>query len=290
MKRIRLGKKNFLRKRQNKERKNDPTPSTQTATLNDKPQTKKLDSNNQYPMKKTINFITQSKGGVGKSTFTYMIANKVMKENATNAVFFDMDPESQSTLQLCDFTNPSKVDLLKSNESDIDRTKFDDFLYDFAEQTTYNECFCDMGAETSKHFVRYLQGDGVLEVIEDIKSMNIQVNVYCVLGGNGDFFPSIQYCEELFGASKEVFSPCIVMNRYYQYKVDAIDKINEVANQFDAEVREFRVLHEEGTEAMSQILQIMGEGKPAYTEAKRGAKIRFNSVLDDFIFRLPSLN
>ena len=78
---------------------------------------------------KKITFIVQSKGGVGKSAFTYMLAN--INQNAESTIFVDMDNETNTSQNQLKFVKVISHKLIDQKTKNIDRAAFDTFFEDF---------------------------------------------------------------------------------------------------------------------------------------------------------------
>ena len=82
-----------------------------------------------YPLENSIHFVMQSKGGVGKSVVSSLMA-QYLKCKVNNLSIIDIDPNNK-TLASYKNLNVKQIDIIKDDENIIDQSKFDVFLQDF---------------------------------------------------------------------------------------------------------------------------------------------------------------
>jgi hypothetical protein len=70
-------------------------------------------------MKKKIHFVTQAKGGSGKSVLTFMLAEKYK-----DAVLLDLDDATTTTMKQLAYREPVRVSFLDPTTKRIDRGAF----------------------------------------------------------------------------------------------------------------------------------------------------------------------
>lgn len=82
-----------------------------------------------YTLENSIHFIMQSKGGVGKSVVSSLMA-QYLKDKVNNLSIIDID-QNNKTLASYKNLNVKQIDIIKDDENIVDQSKFDVFLQDF---------------------------------------------------------------------------------------------------------------------------------------------------------------
>jgi cellulose biosynthesis protein BcsQ len=81
-------------------------------------------------MVRKIQFITQAKGGSGKSVLTFMLAEKYH-----DAILLDLDDATTTTMKQLAYRNPIHISFLDPLTKRIDRVPLTDFLKVWLKQT-----------------------------------------------------------------------------------------------------------------------------------------------------------
>lgn len=239
---------------------------------------------NQQPMKK-LTFVIQSKGGVGKSALTYMLANKLYDtDRFDKTLFVDMDDETRTTSNQLQFATINSLNLISQKTKQIDRSLLDKFFVTFVEQEEFEHAICDMGATTSEQFQRFLEDEGSLEIMEALtKDLGLTLEILCVVAGDNSFKSSATFCHKIFDGLGELAELKIVKNTLFNYSEAQDKELNKLAKTYNAEVMEFGLLGKSSGEgSLKEIKELMQEGKAAIKESSFTTKIRFNKGLENF--------
>lgn len=128
-----------------------------------------------YPLENSIHFIMQSKGGVGKSVVSSLMA-QYLKDKVNNLSIIDIDPNNK-TLASYKNLNVKQIDIIKDDENIVDQSKFDVFLQDFL-QTDNSTFLIDTGSGEYLPLNNYLTIMGIADIIRDFdKTMYIHVPI-----------------------------------------------------------------------------------------------------------------
>jgi hypothetical protein len=163
-------------------------------------------------MTKQLNFILQSKGGVGKSMFTYLVAN-LEKENKT--AFIDLDAATRtSAKRLGAIVGDKKVAELTILTADqkIERDKLIDVIEALSNGKS-DRYFIDMGATESSEFVYLLTRDYSAELLNEVCSeLKVVIRFFCVISGRDTIAQCLAYYNDLNTALAGHFELVPLMN------------------------------------------------------------------------------
>jgi cellulose biosynthesis protein BcsQ len=95
-------------------------------------------------MKKKIYFITQAKGGSGKSVLAFMLA-----ENYKDAIILDLDDATTTSMKQLAYRDPIKVSFLDTESKRIDRGAFN-ALFDSIANEDGELFIADLGASVAE--------------------------------------------------------------------------------------------------------------------------------------------
>src|SRR5882672_1271411 len=142
-------------------------------------------------MKKKIQFITQAKGGSGKSVLAFMLAEK-----HKDAVILDLDDATTTTMKQLAYREPIKVTFLDYETKRIDRSAFNG-LFESVVAANRELFIADLGASVAEQLPKYFEMNGI-EVITDMLASNeIHLRLICVVGGGNIFKATMEYLSEL---------------------------------------------------------------------------------------------
>lgn len=159
---------------------------------------------------KNLYFITQSKGGIGKSALTYLIAQN---KNYENAVFLDLDDATKTSTMQLQYLGVELISFLTINKQ-IDRGKFNDFLENLS-QFQNDTIFCDLGSSISEQLVHYFNDIDLKSLQDILKSLEIELNLIVVIGGFGNFVQCMNYFKQLINVIHNKFNVKIAINDYF---------------------------------------------------------------------------
>ncbi|MCL2073687.1 MAG: AAA family ATPase [Marinilabiliaceae bacterium] len=226
---------------------------------------------------KTITFILQSKGGVGKSAFAYLLANKYKEK--TDLLVVDMDNETNTASNQLKFMSPLTHNLIDTGTKTIDRSSFDTFFENFIHSDKFASALCDLGATTSEQFVVFLKENGD-EIIKELVNMGIRVQICCVIAGQNAFPASSEYCRELFQyLSNADVTKFIIKNNYYEFTQEQTEALQQLSELTNSKIQEFNIVPGNVPGTLKEVHALMEEGI-ALENAKTFTKIRLKSSMD----------
>ncbi len=229
---------------------------------------------------KKITFILQSKGGVGKSTLTYVLANKYLQKEDT--VFVDMDNESNTSSQQLSFVKKKiSQNLIDQNTKNIDRSGFDQFFENFLSSEKTSSAVCDLGATTSEQFLVFIKNDGGAKMLDALHEMGIEVQICCVISGLNAFAASSTYCKDLFKALAAVkkIKKIIIKNNFFPFNAEQDTALIKLANASSSDLIDFNIVPNNVPGTLKEIHALMEQGKPI-SEAKTFTKIRIKDSIE----------
>jgi len=228
---------------------------------------------------KKMTFILQSKGGVGKSAFAYLLANKNKERKDLKIV--DMDNETNTASDQIKFLKPAKHNLINAGTKNIDRSAFDNFFEDFIYSEKYSSALCDLGATTSEQFLVFLKEDGD-EIIKALIKMDCEIQVCCVVAGSNAFPASAEYCRELFKIlpQDDKISKFIVKNNYFEFTEEQVAALENVAQKTNSKIQDFNIVSGNVPGVVKEIHGLMEAGK-SFDDAKTFTKIRLKEALNN---------
>lgn len=235
-------------------------------------------------MKKRVIFIAQSKGGVGKSVYTYNVAN-LLRKNKQKAFYFDMDNETNTSRDQLQFVNVIPYNLINAETKNLDRSKLNDFLDDLLEKEGEVLAVCDLGATSSEQFLQYLKskpGKGLMQLYKE----SIDFEIHCVLMGKNPYPACANYCEELFSAAQGLADLYICKNNYYSFDEVQLKDIEDLKSTHGANEITFSIIEDNATTALETVKQCMSNGNTAYCVAKPSVRFLYNDMLDNMNFPL----
>jgi hypothetical protein len=164
---------------------------------------------------KTIHFIIQSKGGVGKSFLTYLYALK-NQENAEVA-FFDLDSSTETTERQLKFLKAKgrvyQVSLLDERRKII-RDRLLSSIKQLVEME-YQELYLDFGAPESEQLPALFSFDFSAAALKKFEiKLNVTFIFHIVIAGNTAYLPSTEYLNVFHQTVGENFSMIVHPNEY----------------------------------------------------------------------------
>jgi len=155
---------------------------------------------------KQLNFILQSKGGVGKSFLVWLLANQE-KENET-ALFIDLDNSTQtSNARLARLVGQNRVShysILDENKK-IEREEFLNMLQAFS-QIPAQKIYIDFGAPESEEFLKFLRYEFSAETLKEAADMlEISIRFNVIIAGNDTVSACLNYSQALTGLIQDYF-------------------------------------------------------------------------------------
>ncbi len=203
-------------------------------------------------MKKLI-FVTQSKGGVGKSVLTFLLAEKYPE-----AIIFDMDDATKTTILQLAYRKPRQITFLNANKV-IDRGLFNKFLEKTA-QAKHDLFIADLGASISEQLPYYLQD--VIDFLPAVlAALEVEVELYTVVGGADIFKQTMEYVMVLMESVNAQITIKICKNQYYEFSDDQAESLDKFAAQHQVELIDFNISKDKNESTQNRIKEVLKSGE-----------------------------
>jgi hypothetical protein len=206
-------------------------------------------------MKKKIHFITQAKGGSGKSVLTFMLAEKYK-----NAMLLDLDDATTTTLKQLSYRDPIKVSFLDPQTKRIDRGSFNG-LFESVMEAKEDLFIADLGASVAEQLPKYLSMNGIEMITDLLNASEIQLQIICVVGGGNIFKATMEYLAELIAATKGSLEIIIAHNGFYPCSDEQRDALQHYASQNHLQLIHFDLVKDKGETAMRTVENVLRAGK-----------------------------
>ena len=158
---------------------------------------------------KQLIFVTQSKGGAGKSILAYLLAEKY-----PDAMVVDMDDATKTTTKNLSYRDPLYIKFLNKSNT-IDRGAFDEFL-EMVPEMAHDMIFCDMGASVSEQLPYYLKDNNMI-LDEALKALDVNLQIFCVIGGGNLFTSTMKYLSDLVDSVDGKIPVTVFKNDYHWF-------------------------------------------------------------------------
>ena len=203
-------------------------------------------------MKKLI-FVTQSKGGAGKSVLSFLLAEKYPE-----AVIFDMDDATKTTSLQLAYRKPRQITFLNTNKV-IDRGLFNKFLEKTA-QAKSNLFIADLGASISEQLPYYLQD--VNEFLPGVLTeLDVEIEFYAVVGGANIFKQTMDYVVALMEAVSGQMKIRIFKNEYYEFSDDQSESLATFVADHQLELIDFNISRDKNESTQNRIKEVLKSGE-----------------------------
>ena len=204
--------------------------------------------------KKLVQFICQSKGGVGKSVLTYLMALKY-----PNADILDMDDATKTTMRQLAFRHPQHVSFLNDFNT-IDRGMFNNFIENVAEAEE-EHIICDLGASVSEQLPYYFKDVDATSVSSMLDEIGLSLSLICVVGGSDIFSSTMNYLQELVLAVSGAFPVIVAINGYHKLLDAQTDTLNAFASEHHLKLVPFNISKDGNASSQSRIKEVLDSGK-----------------------------
>lgn len=158
---------------------------------------------------KQLIFITQSKGGAGKSILAYLLAEKY-----PDALVVDMDDATMTTTKNLSYRDPLYIKFLNQSNT-VDRGALDGFL-EMVPEMAHDLIICDMGASVSEQLPYYLKDNNVV-LDEALKALEVNLQIFCVVGGGNLFTSTMKYLSDLVDSVNGKIPVAVFKNDYHWF-------------------------------------------------------------------------
>lgn len=160
-------------------------------------------------MTKKIHFITQAKGGSGKSVLAFMLSEKYR-----DAVILDLDDATTTTMKQLAYRKPVKVSFLDPTTKRIDRGAFNG-LFESVVEADRELFIADLGASVAEQLPKYFSMNGIDVIMKVLEESEIQLQLVCVVGGGNIFKATMEYLLELVESTKGSLEIIVAQNGFY---------------------------------------------------------------------------
>ncbi len=170
---------------------------------------------------RTLHFIIQAKGGVGKSLLTYLIAQS-QKDNP-NSYFVDLDGSTHTSTRQLQFLDQERVEAVNLlNNSDV---LIRDLLIQYLEslaKTHFTDVYLDFGAPESEQFPALISKD--LPFSDFLSAIGFAAQFHVVVAGAGSYMASVSYLSKMVSVINNQF-PIVVWKNIHSFRsTDALAK------------------------------------------------------------------
>src|SRR5258706_304491 len=206
-------------------------------------------------MKKKIQFITQAKGGSGKSVLAFMLAEK-----HKDAIILDLDDATTTTMKQLAYREPIKVTFLDYETKRIDRSAFNS-LFESVVEADRELFIADLGASVAEQLPKYFSVNGIEVITEVLNKSDIQLQVICVVGGGNIFKATMEYLVELVDSVNGRLEIIVAHNGYYPCAPDQSAALNGYVDSINLPLINFDLVKDKGEIAMRTVENVLKDGK-----------------------------
>lgn len=232
--------------------------------------------------KTDIHFVVQRKGGSGKSTYVYSIAN-YCHAKGVNIQVRDIDTDINSSFRFCKFVGAERCNI-SDEHNNIDRSEFEAML-DNSIESEHELYVFDFGGDASKQFFHFLNHEESAMMFDYYASMpNINIHVHIVLQANNDYVGCSEYAEKIFLLSKDSTTKHIVKNMFRTFTEAQEKDMKDMSKKYDATIRQsfLTVLPDERSRV--HITNMMDDGLPMSVCTYPPARMKYTSALEKLDF------
>jgi hypothetical protein len=225
---------------------------------------------------KELVFITQSKGGAGKSILAYLFAEKYQ-----DALVVDMDDATKTTTKNLQYRDPLYIKFLNQSNT-IDRGAFDEFL-EAAAEVDQDVIICDMGASVSEQLPYYLHDNK--EILSEIlAATGLKLSIFCVVGGGNLFTSTMNYLSQLVKAVDGKFLITVFKNDYYWFNDKQEEEFTKYLSSNELTSYDFTVSKDRNEITQNRVREVLESGN-GIKNAKTFSKAYFQMAIKN----LPNL-
>ena len=227
--------------------------------------------------KRKLNFILCSKGGVGKSMLTFLLA--LVKENDEHSVFIDLDNSTQTSTKQLKFLGKDRTETVSLlNEKEV---LVRDNLVSYLESlvsSPFQEFYFDLGSPESEQFPALLDRD--IPFKEFLDELGFEAHFHVVIGGGGAYKASIEYLEKLLKSLHGNFEITVWKNITSFNKFQQLaDELKQICHDLAIRFRQFGDF-DPSSNLGNQILDGIRLGN-RIADYQTGAKLRLKKELNE---------
>ena len=225
-------------------------------------------------MRKKIHFITQAKGGAGKSVLTFILAEKYK-----DAILLDLDDATTTTMKQLAYRQPVRVSFLDPVTKRIDRGAFNG-LFESVIAAGKELFIADLGASVAEQLPKYLSMNGIELITDVLKACDIQLQINCVVGGGNIFKATMEYLVELVDATNGALEIIVAHNGFYPCSEEQQAALCEYTDHNNLPLIVFDLVKDKGETAMRTVENVLKDGK-GVSDLSPFASIYFRKPIQD---------
>jgi hypothetical protein len=206
-------------------------------------------------MKKKIYFITQAKGGSGKSVLAFMLAEKYRE-----AIILDLDDATTTSMKQLKYRDPVQVTFLDSETKRIDRGAFNK-LFESVMEENYDLYIADLGASVAEQLPKYFSLNGIEGIVAVLRKFDIQLQLVCVIGGGNIFKATMGYLQELVESVKGLLPITVALNGVHPVAKEQEADLNKYTELNKLPLVPFDLVKDKGEIATRTVDDVLRSGK-----------------------------
>jgi len=206
-------------------------------------------------MNKKIYFITQAKGGAGKSVLAFMLAEKYKE-----AIILDLDDATTTSIKQLAYRKPIRVSFLDQVTKRIDRGAFNG-LFESVIEANKELFIADLGASVAEQLPKYFSMNGVDLITDVLEASNIELQIVCVVGGGNIFKATMEYLAELVESTNGYLDIIVARNGFYPCSEEQQRVLMDYVNENDLTLTNFDLVKDKGEIAMRTVENVLKNGK-----------------------------
>src|SRR5688572_1012406 len=206
-------------------------------------------------MNKKIYFITQAKGGAGKSVLAFMLAEKYKE-----AIILDLDDATTTSIKQLAYRKPIRVSFLDQVTKRIDRGAFNG-LFESVIEANKELFIADLGASVAEQLPKYFSMNGVDLITGVLEASNIELQIVCVLGGGNIFKATMEYLAELVESTNGYLDITVAHNGFYPCSEEQQRVLVDFVNENDLTLTTFDLVKDKSEIAMRTVENVLKNGK-----------------------------
>lgn len=206
-------------------------------------------------MNKKIYFITQAKGGAGKSVLAFMLAEKYKE-----AIILDLDDATTTSIKQLAYRKPIRVSFLDQVTKRIDRGAFNG-LFESVIEANKELFIADLGASVAEQLPKYFSMNGVDLITDVLAASNIELRIVCVIGGGNIFKATMEYLAELVESTSGYLDITVAHNRFYPCSEEQQRVLVDFVNENGLTLTSFDLVKDKGEIAMRTVENVLKNGK-----------------------------
>jgi hypothetical protein len=223
---------------------------------------------------KRIFFITQAKGGSGKSVLAFMLAEKYRE-----AVILDLDDATTTSMKQLAYRKPVRVSFLDPTTKRIDRGAFNG-LFESVIEANKELFIADLGASVAEQLPKYFSMNGMDVIMEVLTASGIQLQLVCVVGGGNIFKATMEYLAELVESTNGHLRITVAMNGFYPCSSEQKTVLLDFVKANSLSLISFDLVKDKGEIAMRTVENVLKDGK-GITGLSPFASIYFKRPIED---------